>query len=165
MEGVCICSACINEDGTISIVHSHHGSTYDTFWIHYQKIESRHVYDSSPCVFFRAHGEAILRRVLFLVHGEVMVCRVPFSATRRSQASPCAFFLAHGEVIVRRVFFWGTRQCNNFFLRVWRPLRGGCGVRLCRVPWKGTRQSGQQKIIPCPSIFFPNPQATCCSPC
>ena len=49
---------------------------------HYRKIKSRRVFDSSPCVFFRAHGEAILRRVLFLVHGEVMVRRVLFSATQ-----------------------------------------------------------------------------------
>ena len=42
----------------------------------------------------------IVRRVLFLAHGKVMVCRVLFSGTRRSQASPCAFYLAHGRAII-----------------------------------------------------------------
>ena len=71
--------------------------------------------DSSSCAFYRAHGEAILRRVLFLAHGEVMVRRVLFSGTRRSQASPCAFYLAHGEVIVRRVFFFAHGKAIIFF--------------------------------------------------
>ena len=73
----------------------------------------------SPCVFFRAHGEVIVRCVLF-------------SATRRIQPSPCAFFLAHGEVIVRRAFFLGTRQCNNFFLCVWRPSVPGPDLKIPR---------------------------------
>ena len=64
---------------------------------------------------YRAHGEAILRRVLFLAHGEVMVRRVLFSGTRRSQASPCAFYLAYGEVIVRRVFFLAHDKAIIFF--------------------------------------------------
>ena len=47
----------------------------------------------------------IVHRVLFLAHGKVIVCRVLFSGTRRSQVSPCAFYLTHGEVIVCCVFF------------------------------------------------------------
>jgi len=103
--------------------------------------------DSSPCAFYQAHGEAILRRVLFLAHGEVMVHRVFFSGTRRSQASPCAFYLAHGEVIVCRVFFFFAHGKAIIFFSVYDGRYEGAaalGFAVCH-----EKAHGESLASPC----------------
>jgi len=138
------------------------------FWVqHYRKIESRRVPDSSPCAFYRAHGEAILRRVFFLAHGEVMVRRVLFSGTRRSQASLCAFYLTHSEVIVCRVFFLAHGKAIIFFSVYDGRYEGAAalGFAVCHEKAHGDGKADNKKSSSALQIFFPNPQATCCNPC